>query len=391
MVKRSDSSEVGSLVGTQTGSQAGLQLGPHAETQVGPKADPKADPEKILIIGPSWVGDMVMAQSLFIALKRRNPDCEISVLAPAWTRPLLDRMPEVDHSLALPFGHGDLKLLARRRFGRDLREHRFNQAIVLPNSLKSALIPFFANIPLRTGWRGEMRGGLLNDCRRLNKTKLPLMVERFAALAKPPTNYPEKRAASPRLLVSREQVDAALDKFSLQAAANTGRLVALCPGAEFGPSKQWPAQNFARAATDLILLGWHVVIMGSKGDAEVAQEIEQGIATKVGEKLRSRVSNLAGKTDLAEAIDILAACSSAVSNDSGLMHIAAALDLPVVALYGSTSPDFTPPLAPLTRILASDIDCRPCFDRRCRFGHNRCMTEITTDTVAKAVIDFDKK
>jgi heptosyltransferase-2 len=238
---------------------------------------------------------MVMAQSLFIALKRRNPDCEISVLAPAWTRPLLDRMPEVDHSLALPFGHGDLKLLARRSFGRDLREHRFTQAIVLPNSLKSALIPFFANIPLRTGWRGEMRGGLLNDCRRLNKTNLPLMVERFAALAKPPTDYPEKRAASPRLLVSREQVDAALDKFSLQAAANTGRLVALCPGAEFGPSKQWPAQNFARAATDLILLGWHVVIMGSKGDAEVAQEIEQGIATKVGEKLRSRVSNLGGQ------------------------------------------------------------------------------------------------
>lgn len=367
MVMRSDSSEVESEVRPQAGS------------------------EKILIIGPSWVGDMVMAQSLFIALKRRSPRCEISVLAPAWTRPLLDRMPEVDHSLILPFGHGDLKLLARRRFARGLRERHFTQAIVLPNSFKSALIPFFADIPLRTGWRGEMRQGLLTDCRRLDKAKFPLMVERFAALAYPATDRPKQPAASPRLLVRREQLDAALGKFSLQAAATTGRLVALCPGAEFGPSKQWPAQSFARAAADLILLGWHVVIMGSKGDAGVAQEIERSAATQVSEKLRSRLHNVAGKTDLAEAIDIMAACSSAVSNDSGLMHIAAALDLPVVALYGSTSPEFTPPLAPMKRILASDIDCRPCFDRRCRFGHNRCMSEITTDAVAKAVIDFDKR
>ena len=347
--------------------------------------------ENILIIGPSWVGDMVMAQSLFIALKRRNPDCSISVLAPAWTAPLLERMPEVEHSLALPFEHGELKLLARRRFGQALRDRAYTQAIVLPNSLKSALIPYFADIPLRTGWRGEMRGGLLNDCRRLDKKKYPLMVQRFAALAQPPLAVPTKNPASPRLLVSRQQVDAALEKFGLQTAAQTGRLVALCPGAEFGPSKQWPAERFAGAAADLMLLGWHVLILGSKGDTEVAQEIEQGIATKVGEAQRSRCFNVAGKTNLAEAIDLMAACSSAVSNDSGLMHIAAALDLPVVALYGSTTPDFTPPLAPLSRILASDIECRPCFDRRCRFGHNRCMTQIETGTVAKAVIEFDKK
>lgn len=342
--------------------------------------------DKILIVGPSWVGDMVMAQSLFILLKRQRPDAHLSVLAPAWTRPLLERMPEVDASLDLPFAHGELKLAARRRFGHSLRAAGYTQAIVLPNSLKSALIPRFAKIPLRTGWRGEARGLLLNDCRPLDKTRYPRMVERFAALAFARESALPSTLPDPRLLVSPTKVEAVMARFALERSAEP--LLAVCPGAEFGPSKQWPAERFAIACADLLSAGWRVVLMGSAGDRAIAQEIMAGIANRIGPQPPSRCVSVAGETSLEEAIDLMAGCSAALSNDSGLMHVAAALGLPLVALYGSTSPEFTPPLAARARLLASDIDCRPCFDRRCRFGHGRCMSDIEPARVVESVLEL---
>lgn len=345
--------------------------------------------DNILIIGPSWVGDMVMAQSLFILLKCRRPSCRITVLAPAWTKPLLDRMPEVDASFDLPFGHGELKLAARRRFGVSLREAAYTQAIVLPNSLKSALIPWFANIPLRTGWRGEARGLLLNDCRVLDKTRYPLMVERFDALAFERGAELPAKLPDPRLIVRRDEVDAVLTRFGI-ATDSQRPLLAVCPGAEFGPSKQWPAEQFASTCAELIRLGWRVALFGSSGDSAIAQEISKGIVTKIGAELARNSYNVAGQTNLEEAIDLMAGCSAVLSNDSGLMHIGAALELPVVALYGSTSPDFTPPLTNRSRLLASDIECRPCFDRTCRFGHGRCMTELKPEHAVRALLDLQE-
>jgi heptosyltransferase-2 len=346
-------------------------------------------PQKILIIGASWVGDMIMAQSLFILLKRTRRDCHITVLAPAWTEPLLARMPEVDESLVLPFDHGDLKLGERRRFGKSLADKGFTHAIVLPNSFKSALIPRFAGIKERIGWRGEARGLLLNDCRRLDKTKYPRMVERFAALGLPAKARLPERVPDPNLLVTRPMVDKVLAKFGIETTGDwPARLLAICPGAEFGSSKQWPASHFIMLCTRLFADGWRVVIMGSAGDAAIAQEIYEGVEQKLGRSLTDRCFNLAGKTTLAEAIDIMAACALAVSNDSGLMHVAAALNLPVVALYGSTSPEFTPPLAPMAKILTTPIECRPCFDRECRFGHKRCMTDIEPARVLTAILDL---
>lgn len=346
-------------------------------------------PQKILIIGPSWVGDMIMAQSLFILLKRTRRDCHITVLAPAWTEPLLARMPEVDESLVLPFDHGDLKLGERRRFGKSLADKGFTHAIVLPNSFKSALIPRFAGIKERIGWRGEARGLLLNDCRRLDKTKYPRMVERFAALGLSAKSRLPERVPDPNLLVTRPMVDKVLAKFGIETTGDwPARLLAICPGAEFGSSKQWPASHFIMLCTRLFADGWRVVIMGSAGDAAIAQEIYEGVEQKLGRSLTDRCFNLAGKTTLAEAIDIMAACALAVSNDSGLMHVAAALNLPVVALYGSTSPEFTPPLAPMAKILTTPIECRPCFDRECRFGHKRCMTDIEPARVLTAILDL---
>ena len=346
-------------------------------------------PQKILIIGASWVGDMIMAQSLFILLKRTRRDCHITVLAPAWTEPLLARMPEVDESLVLPFDHGDLKLGERRRFGKSLADKGFTHAIVLPNSFKSALIPRFAGIKERIGWRGEARGLLLNDCRRLDKTKYPRMVERFAALGLSAKSRLPERVPDPNLLVTRPMVDKVLAKFGIETTGDwPARLLAICPGAEFGSSKQWPASHFIMLCTRLFADGWRVVIMGSAGDAAIAQEIYEGVEQKLGRSLTDRCFNLAGKTTLAEAIDIMAACALAVSNDSGLMHVAAALNLPVVALYGSTSPEFTPPLAPMAKILTTPIECRPCFDRECRFGHKRCMTDIEPARVLTAILDL---
>lgn len=349
-------------------------------------------PQKILIIGPSWVGDMIMAQSLFILLKRTRRDCHITVLAPAWTEPLLARMPEVDESLVLPFDHGDLKLGERRRFGKSLADKGFTHAIVLPNSFKSALIPRFAGIKERIGWRGEARGLLLNDCRRLDKTKYPRMVERFAALGLSAKSRLPERVPDPNLLVTRPMVDKVLAKFGIETTGDwPARLLAICPGAEFGSSKQWPASHFIMLCARLFADGWRVVIMGSAGDAAIAQEIYEGVEQKLGRSLTDRCFNLAGKTTLAEAIDIMAACALAVSNDSGLMHVAAALNLPVVALYGSTSPEFTPPLAPMAKILTTPIECRPCFDRECRFGHKRCMTDIEPARVLTAILDLYKR
>jgi heptosyltransferase-2 len=323
--------------------------------------------KRILIVGPSWVGDMVMSQSLFKTLKQNDPDCEIDVLAPAWSLPILARMPEVRKGIVLPFGHGELKLYERYRQGKQLR-NLYDQVIVLPNSLKSALVPFFANIKQRTGWRGEMRYGLLNDLRVLDEKLYPLMVERFVALAYPPQNAAIKNFPKPQLLTTAEGLQNIRDKYGLGKQRKT---LVLCPGAEFGNAKQWPEEHYAAVANQKINDGWQVWILGSRNDTKTAENIFNRI-DKNGQKF---CINLASRTDLVETIDIIALADAVLSNDSGLMHIAAAVDTPLVVVYGSTSPAFTPPLSDKVKILTSTIDCAPCFKRSCRYGHRKCLTE----------------
>ena len=322
----------------------------------------------ILIIGPSWVGDMVMAQTLFQCLKQRHPDCAIDVLAPDWSRPILERMPEVREALSFPLGHGVLELAMRRRIGKALAG-RYDQAILLPNSMKSALVPFFAGIPLRTGWKGEMRYGLLNDVRKLDKDRYPLMIERFMALAYPvgaelPQPYPR-----PSLQIDPATREAALAHFGLTLDRP---VLALCPGAEFGEAKRWPSEHYAKVAEAKIREGWQVWLFGSKKDHPVGEDIRSRLIPG----LREEAVNLSGETSLAQAIDLLSCAASVVSNDSGLMHVAAALNRPLVAVYGSTSPQFTPPLAEQVEIIRLGIECSPCFERTCRFGHYNCLVQL---------------
>lgn len=338
-----------------------------------------AAPQRILIVGPSWVGDMVMAQTLFRTLRQENPDCLIDVLAPDWSRPLLARMPEVRQALTLPFGHGELRLGERRAFGRSL-QGQYDQALVLPNSFKSALIPWWARIPRRIGWRGEMRYGLLNDMRLLDKAAYPLMVQRFVALGLP-GDAPVPAAESikpPLLLADMNGADRTLMSLGLKRNLP---VLGLCPGAEFGPSKRWPDAYYAAVAREKLEAGWQVWIFGSPKDQEVAEAIRR----QVPEKYRARVHLLAGRTSLEEAVDIMALVDAVISNDSGLMHIAAALHRPLVAVYGSTSPGFTPPLGERVEIVRLGLECSPCFQRECPLGHLNCLNQLEPPLVSAAL------
>ncbi|WP_182056723.1 ADP-heptose--LPS heptosyltransferase RfaF [Pantoea sp. ME81] len=303
---------------------------------------------KILVIGPSWVGDMMMSQSLYRTLKAEHPDAVIDVMAPAWCRPLLSRMPEVNQALAMPLGHGALALGERRRLGKSLQVSNYDRAYVLPNSFKSALVPFFAGIKRRVGWRGEMRYGVLNDVRVLDKVAFPLMVERYVALGydKPIASAQQlpQPLLWPQLRVDEDEKRMTAAQFSLSADRPA---IGFCPGAEFGPAKRWPHYHYAALAEQLIAEGYQVVLFGSAKDRETGDTIVQTLS----ESARAHCKNLAGDTQLEQAVILIAHCAAIVSNDSGLMHIAAALNRPLVALYGPSSPDFTPPLSHQARVI----------------------------------------
>jgi len=331
---------------------------------------------RILVIGPSWVGDMIMAQTLFKVLKKRHPNCQIDVLAPNWSLPLLSRMAEVDQALDLPFIHGDLKLKERYLFAKKLR-HIYTQVIVLPGSLKAALIPFWAKIPTRTGFKGEMRYGLLNDLRQLDKNKYKLMIERYMALGMPSESDISKPYPVPNLKVDANNLEQIIKKLQLKLDLP---IIALCPGAEFGQAKKWPAKHYAKVADFYLKRNFQVWLFGSKADIATGDEI----ATQALPEFKNNITNLAGKTSLIEAVDLLSLAQLVISNDSGLMHVAAALKRRIVAIYGSTSPNFTPPLTDKLAVMHTDINCRPCFKRICKFGHYACLQNLDPFKVIEA-------
>jgi len=298
-----------------------------------------------------------------VRLKALDPAGAIDVLAPPWVIPVYRRMPEVANAIALPFGHGDLALGARRRFARTLS--RYDRAIVLPNTWKSALIPFHAGIAVRTGYRGEMRYGLLNDLRRLDEKAMPRIVERYAALAEPPGAALPGPVPEPRLRVDDDARRATLGRLGLDMAKP---VAVLAPGAEYGPAKRWPARHFAELADQLAARGYQVWLVGSDKDAAITAEVRR--------LAHAPCVDLAGRTTLDEAIDLLSLAAHVVTNDSGLMHIAAALDRPTAAIFGSSSPDFTPPLSAHARVISLRLSCSPCFARVCPLGHTNCLVTL---------------
>ena len=317
----------------------------------------------VLVVAPAWVGDMVMAHTLAPGLAEQG--ATIDFLAPAATAALATRMPGVSAVHRLETRHGQLGLAVRRQAARALKPLGFEQAIVLTNSFKSALTPALAGIPRRTGYRGELRYGVLNDRRALDQERLPRMVDRFAALA-------DVAPAAPTLLADAEAQRSLLARHRLAADKP---VVALCPGADYGSAKRWPVERFRALAKRCAAAGASVWVLGSGNDAHAGRTIAAS----------GSAVDLCGRTSLLDAVDLLAAASAVVSNDSGLMHVAAAVRVPLVALYGSTSPEFTPPLSERAAVLERELDCRPCFQRECPLGHLACLRNISAEHVFNAL------
>ncbi|WLT05859.1 ADP-heptose--LPS heptosyltransferase RfaF [Gilliamella apis] len=339
---------------------------------------------KTLIIGPSWVGDMMMSQSLYRTLKQLDPSIEIDVMAPAWCRALLDKMPEVNQSIAMPISHGEFALSKRYQLGKELRNNQYEQAIILPNSFKSALIPFFAKIAKRTGWKGEMRYGLLNDLRVLDKQAFPLMVERYVALAYPKQNIHSAKDIPqpilwPKLNVLTDEVEQTLSTFNITSEEP---LIGFCPGAEFGPAKRWPDYHYAALADKIVKQHAKIIIFGSGKDKIVGEQIIAKM--NHGE----HCINLAGQTELGQAINLIAACKAVVTNDSGLMHVAAALDKPLVALYGPSSPDFTPPLSNKAEVIRLITGYHRVRKGDAEQGYHQSLIDIKPDLVFETLMNL---
>ncbi|MGM0983171.1 MAG: lipopolysaccharide heptosyltransferase II [Pseudomonadota bacterium] len=335
---------------------------------------PASGESRILVVGPSWVGDMVMAQSLFKTLKARQPGSRITVVAPAWSRPILERMDEVDEVACLEVGHGQLGLAPRRKLARSL-QGRFDHAIVLPRSWKSALVPFLARIPLRTGFTGEQRLWLLNDRRRLDKAVLDQTVKRFVALGLPVEeaargDFPIPR---PRLRLDTEN----LVERRVDLGLSSRPAIGMMPGAEYGPAKQWPLPYFRELAKWLVVEGFEVRVLGGAKDVEAGEVITDSLP---------HAHNLCGRTRLADAVDLLGDCQQVVTNDSGLMHVAAAVGTRVQAIYGSSSPAYTPPLTENAEVHYLALDCSPCFQRTCPLGHTNCLNQLKPERILQAVL-----
>lgn len=314
-----------------------------------------------------------MSQALYSYLKVTDPSCVIDVAVPKHCAALAEFMPEVRCAISLEFKHGQFGFTARRKIGKALQIQGYRHAIVLPNSWKSALIPFFARIKKRTGWQGEARFFLLNDRRKLDKAKYPLMIERFCALAASQGQILPRQLPYPKFVVDSQKRLQVQQKYHINLEKPT---VALCPGAEFGPAKKWPTHYYAEVADYLLKEQYQVLLFGSAKDQKTTTEIARHCQNETG------LYDLAGKTTLTEAVYLLSLCESVISNDSGLMHIACALDVPVIVIYGSTSDRFTPPLnKKAVSVFVDGLDCRPCFKRTCPLGHFNCMNQLTPKVI----------
>lgn len=326
----------------------------------------------MLVVAPSWVGDAILSEPLFARIREAGVLTPIDVIAPSWCGPVYARMRGIGRIIDSPAAHGEFAWRKRRALGIALRASRYTHAYVLPNTWKSALVPWFAGVPRRIGYRGEARYRLLTDARRIDRRRMPQLVARYAALAVP-AGTPPPAPAAPVLIPDPANLARAMRALSL---ALERPVAILCPGAEFGPAKRWPVEHFSDLAQRFIGDGFDVWIVGSPNDAPVASALKTAMGGRA-----AAVADLTGRTDLGTAVDLMSVASVVVSNDSGLMHAAAAVGAPLVALFGSSSPLYTPPLSPTARVARIEIACSPCFKRECPLGHFRCMRELSPELV----------
>ncbi|QWE14347.1 lipopolysaccharide heptosyltransferase II [Polynucleobacter sp. AP-Sving-400A-A2] len=339
---------------------------------------------RILIIAPNWIGDAVMSQPLLAHLKAIYPQSQIDVLASPWVAPIYRACSEVHQVIEARLEHKQLQWSLRKKLAKQLELNQYTTCFVLPNSLKSALIPWLANIPFRIGYRGEMRFGLINlDLDNPSKVNRPPMANHYLALANSLEHSQEidtNKPADPKLNIS-PAAKASINSKLRAAVINENLVYVLCPGAEYGTTKRWPAEHFAALAQQLIASepDVHVILLSGKDD----QALGESIRTQA--KNDSQIHNWCGKTSLDEAIALIGMSKALVSNDSGLMHIGAALKVPQVAIFGSSDPHHTPPLSDKAKVLWLNLACSPCHKRECPLGHLKCLKDILPATVLDAI------
>jgi heptosyltransferase-2 len=339
---------------------------------------------RILIIAPNWIGDAVMSQPLLANLKTIYPQSQIDVLASPWVAPIYRACAEIHQVIEARLEHRQLQWSLRKQLAKQLELNQYDACFVLPNSLKSALIPWLANIPLRIGYRGEMRFGLVNFALdNPSKIHRPPMANHYLALSNVMDHKKEvdaNKPVDPKLNISLSAKQSIGTK--LQAAAiNEKSIYVFCPGAEYGITKRWPAEHFANLAQQLITqeADAHIILLGSKGDYALGESIRAQTNND------PKIHNWCGNTSLDEAIALIGISKALVSNDSGLMHIGAALKVPQVAIFGSSDPHHTPPLSDKAKVIYLNLPCSPCHKRECPLGHLRCLKDITPDNVLKTI------
>ncbi|MEB2319335.1 MAG: lipopolysaccharide heptosyltransferase II [Pseudomonadota bacterium] len=327
---------------------------------------------KTLVISPNWIGDAVMAQPLIALIKRFDPNGTIDAAAPGPVAPIMRAMPEINEVLFANNVHHRLQLSQRWRLSRELRARGYDRCYILPNSLKSLLAPWLAGIPQRIGHRGEARTLFLTHVHEDDRAKTQPMVEFYAALAFEPRYPLPGRVPDPVLMRRPEAEHRVREKYGIRTDEP---LVILCPGSEYGPAKRWPARHFASLA-GMVATEWPgatVLLLGSPKERSLGTEI----AALSGQAVR----NLSGETSLDEALALISQAQGVVSNDSGLMHVAAAYGRPLVAVFGSSDPRHTPPRSPRARIEWLHLECSPCFERNCPLGHTNCLNDIEPSRV----------
>lgn len=320
--------------------------------------------QNILVIGPGWIGDLIISIALINALKEREEKVNIDILVNSNLSNIAKMIPKVRNVISSETQHGSLSLSHRIKLGLRIKTENYSECYILPNSLKSALIPLFANIPKRIGYLGEFRYGLIN------RTMLPVdrsrgMVNKYLNLID--TTYNAKYR--PQIVLNSSL--SINNKFNLPK-----NYIVLCPDAEYGPSKRWPAEKWRDLARSL-----------SKKSTVVIVGIDKTIRDKLEEIASKKIINLMSKTSIEEVVQVLNSSKTVVTNDSGLMHVAAALNKKVIALYGSSSPSYTPPLIDDSKraIIYKNLDCSPCFKRICPLGHTKCLNNISVNDVEQSI------
>ena len=324
--------------------------------------------EKLLIIPQNWLGDIVMSQTLLKRVKSENPNTEIDILVNSTFKSLVERMPEISKAVILDSRHKELGLLKRLNLARRIKGN-YDQSIVLSRSIKSALIPYFAKIPIRTGELGESRYILINDLKKFTKEDRRKTAFRYVSMFSKKEEVLDEKYY-PSLQSDPENIKILSDKYKLNLDK---KIIIFAPGAAFGPSKMWPVEKFKELGEKLNK-DFFILILGSNNEKNIGDKI---VTNK-------NMINLCGETTITDAVDLIHISEFCVSNDSGLMHLASATNTKSISIYGATSPELTPPLTINKEIHYRGISCSPCFEKKCKYGHYNCLVEIQADDVFKS-------